>query len=88
MNREGEYISIAAYFKVNGIKMYEIKKDRPIPPINFMDTQIDLSDKVFMVFILKDGVRKAVPFGSTEHFNSVLGITNHLNGEPKKLGDI
>lgn len=44
MEEPARYISIEAYFKVNGIKVAEPSKEKPIPPMTFLDEQ--LSDRI------------------------------------------
>lgn len=52
---DGRWISIAAYFNVNGIKVSE--PSRPISPMNSFDTQIDETKFIGVSMVLRNGER-------------------------------
>lgn len=73
------YESIAAYFKVNGIKVSKLRVDKPIPPMNFLDMQLETTH-IGISMRLINGERLYIPIPD---YNK-LGIPKHLEGELKR----
>ena len=46
MSREGEYISIRAYFQINGVKVSKPQSDKSIPQVEFKQLSEDTLNKI------------------------------------------
>lgn len=76
---DGKWISIAAYFNINGIKVSKLS--RPIIESKGLFKQLDRS-YTGVVMTFRDGSRHYFPIPDFNGFNK-LGVTKEQNGELK-----